>query len=187
MIDFAADASLFVTLAEIAGVFVGFGALISVTRRGEIETTQHGRLRGLVTIGLLAVIAALLPVVIGRYGVIDYGLWLISSLIFLSLNWAVILFALRRPDDRDVALRQSRTHPVQTAVFWILLEGAVQLPLILIVVGLFPDIEPALYMTAVVLQIFEAAFVLAQIDYAQSERAGLISRAGAPEQADPDP
>ena len=40
VLDLAQDANLFVTLSFIAGVFVGFRALISVTRRGEVEATS---------------------------------------------------------------------------------------------------------------------------------------------------
>lgn len=34
------DSVLFIAIAEIAGVFVGFGALISVTRRSDVEPAQ---------------------------------------------------------------------------------------------------------------------------------------------------
>ena len=60
------DVDLFVAIAEIAGVFVGFGALISVTRGAEIEASVLGRIRAVVTIGLLVVVAALVPVGLGR-------------------------------------------------------------------------------------------------------------------------
>jgi hypothetical protein len=55
------DAVLFITIAEIAGVFVGFAALISVTRRSEIQPAQLGQMRAVVTIGLVVVVAALIP------------------------------------------------------------------------------------------------------------------------------
>ena len=43
------DLVLFVTIAEIAGVFVGFAALIAVTRRCEIDASQLGQIRAVVT------------------------------------------------------------------------------------------------------------------------------------------
>lgn len=46
-----AELDLFNAMAEIAGVFVSFGALISVTRRDVIETAQLGQIRAVVTIG----------------------------------------------------------------------------------------------------------------------------------------
>jgi len=47
---------LFLAIAEIAGVFVGFGALISFTRRAEIEAEQLGQIRAVVTIGLVVIV-----------------------------------------------------------------------------------------------------------------------------------
>lgn len=159
--------NLFLTLAEIAGVFVGFGALISVASRAEIEASQLGRIRTVVTIGLEVIIAALVPVVLASYGISGHALWFVGSLIFLLLIWTVIILALRRPENRALVVSQTRTSPFYSAVFWVLLEVPIQVPLVLTVLGLFPDLEPAFYVTALVLNLFQAAFVLAQLVYAQ--------------------
>ena len=87
------EVELFVAIAEIAGVFVGFGALISVTRRNEIEVSQLGRLRAVVTMGLVVIVAALIPVGFSRYGVTGHALWFTCSLIFLILIWTVSILA----------------------------------------------------------------------------------------------
>ena len=163
------DVELFVTIAEIAGVFVGFAALISVTRRSEIDAAQLGQIRAVVTVGLLVVVAALVPVGLAAYEVADQGLWVASSVVYLILNWIVIVLALRRPENRQLAGTQARTTPFLAAVFW-LLEVAVQVPLILIVFGLDTSLDPALYLTALVFHLFEAAFILAQLVYAQVGR-----------------
>jgi hypothetical protein len=47
--------------------------------------------------------------------------------------------------------------------FWILLEGPINIALILIVIGIYPDLEPAFYITALLFHLFEAAFILVQI------------------------
>ena len=161
------DADLFVALAQIAGVFVGFGALISVTRRTEIEPADLAHIRGVVTIGLAVIIAALIPLGLGRYGVTGHNLWSICSLVFLSLIWAVLILSVRRPDTRELMFSQARANPVMAAFFWLLLEVPIQIPLVLAVLGLYPDLEPAFYTTALVLNLFEAAFVLARLVYAQ--------------------
>lgn len=163
------DVALFVTIAEIAGVFVGFAALISVTRRSEIDAAQLGQIRAVVTVGLLVVVAALLPVGLAAYDVTDRGLWVASSVAYLVLNWIVIVLALRRPENRQLAGGQARATPVLAGLFW-LLEVAVQLPLLLILFGFNPDFDSALYLTALVFHLFEAAFILAQIVYAQVGR-----------------
>jgi hypothetical protein len=51
------------------------------------------------------------------------------------------------------------------------LEVPAQIALILVVLGLFPDVEPALYLTAVVLLLFEAAVILVMLVYRQGRPA----------------
>lgn len=163
------DVVLFVTIAEIAGVFVGFAALISVTRRSDIEAPQLAQIQAVVTIGLLVVVAALIPVGLGFYGVEGRGLWVASSATYLLLNWAVILIALQRSTNRDLARAQVRNSPIGAVFFW-LLELAIQVPLLLIIFGLNRELDIAFYMTALVFHLFEAAFILAQLVYAQAGR-----------------
>ena len=43
-----------------------------------------------------------------------------------------------------------------------------QIPLVLTVLGLYPHLEPAFYITSLVLNQFQAAFVLAQLVYSQA-------------------
>jgi hypothetical protein len=160
---------LFTTIAEIAGVFVGFAALIGVTRRSEISGAQLARVRAVVTTGLSVIVAALVPVGLDAYGLTDRGLWLASGAVYLALDWAVIVLALRRRENRRLAGAQARATPVVIALFW-LLEVAVQLPLVLVVLGAAPDLDGAFYLTALVVHLFEAAFVLAQLVYSAGDR-----------------
>jgi hypothetical protein len=162
-----AELDLLIAVAEIAGVFVGFGALISLTRRNEIEAAQLGLIRAVVTIGLEVVVAALVPVVLARYQVAGHNLWLVSSLVFLVINWAVIVHSLRSRENRQLMVDLARTSPLRTLFFWLLLELPVQIPLLLIVLGMSQNLEPAFYLTALVFSLFEAAFVLAQLVYLQ--------------------
>jgi hypothetical protein len=162
-----AETGLFVAIAEIAGVFVGFGALISVTRRAEIAPEQLGAVRAVVTAGLTVVVAALVPVVLSAYGMSDRSLWFLSSLLFLALSWAVIVLALRAPANRRLMSSLARDRPVSSLFFWVALEVPIQVPLILAILGPFPDLGPAFYTTALAFNLFEAAFVLAQFVYSQ--------------------
>jgi hypothetical protein len=158
---------MFVTLAEIAGVFVGFGALISVSRRGEIEDVQLVQIRGLVTVGLMAVVAALVPVGLSLYGIADHNLWLLCSLVFLSLNWASIVVGFRRPENRVLMRAQMRESSRSFGFFWLFLEVPLQLPLYLIVLGMLPHLEPALYTTSLIILLFQAVFLLTRIVHSQ--------------------
>lgn len=166
------DFQLLIEMANIAGVFVGFGALISVIRRGEIEPAQLGQIRAVVTIGLVVIVAALVPVGLSRYGITGHDLWLTCSLIFLLLNWIVIFISVRQPENRNLMTARVRTNPMITVVFWLLLEVPMQVPLFLAVLGPYPDLEPAFYITALVLNLFQAAFVLAQLVYSQANPPG---------------
>ena len=157
---------MFIAIAEIAGVFVGFAALISVTRRSDIESQQLAQIQAVVTSGLLVVVAALIPVGLEFYGVSGHGLWVASAISYLVLNWVVISLALRRQANRELAKTQARTSPLGAALFWIL-ELAIQVSLVLVIFGVNRDVDIAFYVTALVLHLFEAAFVLAQLVYAQ--------------------
>jgi len=91
------DLQLFLSIAEIAGVFVGFGALISAAQ----DQTMAARvqLRGVVMTGLAVLIAALLPIGLARFGLADRALWGCASAAFLLLIWMIIVAALRHPEE----------------------------------------------------------------------------------------
>ncbi len=82
------DLGLFLSIAEIAGVFVGFGALISLLR----DQQDEGRVavHAVIANGLVALVAALIPVALSQYGLTDRSLWGWSSGAFLLLCWAAI-------------------------------------------------------------------------------------------------
>jgi hypothetical protein len=162
------DVGLFVGFAEIAGVFVGFGALISVTGRSDVEPAQLGALRAVVTAGLSVVVAALIPVALSAYGLEGRALWFISSGAFLALSWAVIGLSLRSPANKRLMRSLARTQPMSSLFFWAALELPIQVPLVLAVLGLFERLDPAFYVTALAFNLFEAAFVLAQVVYSQA-------------------
>ena len=157
------DVELFIAIAEIAGVFVGFGALISLTRKNAIDFPQLGRLRGVVSVGLVVIVAALIPVGISRYGITDHDFWLVCSIIFLFLVWAQILLSLRKSEYRELLTKQTLDSPIVSMFFWILLEAPIHVSLILAIIGIYPDLEPAFYTTALLFHLFEATFLLVQI------------------------
>lgn len=154
---------LFVSLAEISGIFVGFGALIGIGRRSEIERTELGAVRGVVTVGLVVLVAALIPVLITSFGIEGQSLWRLTSLLFLVIIWVVIALPLRSARSRDEFLAAQKASPIAAAFFWLVLEASIQLPLIFNVIGLRPDLAPAFYTTALVINLAEAAFLLAAV------------------------
>jgi hypothetical protein len=162
------DADLLVALAGIAGVFVGFGALISTRDAGASELWL---IRNVVNGGLMVVAAALVPVVIARYDLAGHELWRLCSLIVLALDWAVIILLHTRREHMALLVLQTRTARAALSSTVLLLEAPAQIALILVVLGLFPDVEPALYLTAVVLLLFEAAVILVMLVYTQGRPA----------------
>ncbi|MBD3195858.1 MAG: hypothetical protein GF317_12425 [Candidatus Lokiarchaeota archaeon] len=170
------DIELFIGIAHIAGIFVGFGALISLTGRDEIEASQLGRIRSVVTSGLLVIVASLVPIGLDRYGITGHIFWFICSLIYFIINWMVIIFSLRNPENKEAAVNQIKSKTVIALLFWLLLEIPFQIPLILTFTGLFPDLEPAFYTTALLFGLFEAVFVLGQVVYSQSNLSSTNKR-----------
>ena len=79
------DTDLLVQLAAIAGVFVGFGALIAVRSGGASDAHEVAYIRSIVSIAVVVAIAALAPVTLSRYGLAGHDLWLVSSVLLLAL------------------------------------------------------------------------------------------------------
>jgi hypothetical protein len=164
----ALDVALFIAIAEIAGIFVGFGALIGVSRPNGVPLAQLARLRGLVTMGLMIIIASLVPIAFSLYGIIDHNLWFLSSLIYYFLNWIVIILSFRDPMNRELMRTETQTNPVLSILFWLLLEVPLHVLLILNLIGVFLLLEPAFYTTALLFSLFQAAFALVQLVYSQA-------------------
>ena len=156
------NAEIFIGIAHLAGIFVGFETLISATHQKE-----GARIRGIVTVGLMTIIAALIPIGLGSYGLSGHSLWFLSSLIYLCLNWTVMILSLRMPENRALVRSQTKTSSI---FFWLIFEVPLEVPLILTIIGLFPDLEQAFYITALLFNLFSAAYVLSQIVYTKTDQ-----------------
>jgi L-asparagine transporter-like permease len=162
------DADLFVGLAGIAGVFVGFAALIAVRSGGASDAVDVGYMRGVVSFGMLAVIAALAPVTVGRYALSEHQVWAVSSALVLVGLVVLLLVMARTPEYRAniAGYRSSRLKSVESAASSVL-AIAMGLAPIVIIVGVAPDLEAALYFTVVVLVLLGAGWVLLDLVYSQ--------------------
>jgi hypothetical protein len=159
------DADLLVQLAGIAGVFVGFGALIAVRSGDSIDVGEVNSIRWVMSIAIWVVIVALMPVIAGRYPVADQDLWIASSIAALVLLGVIIVVYGRAPENRaDVAATMATMSRAKIAVsaalaFWAPFLLLV-LALALVVLSPLPDQAPALYLTAVGLGLYMAAIGL---------------------------
>ncbi len=169
------DADLFLELAGIAGVFVGFGALIAVRSGGASGPAEIAPMRAMVSMGVLGVVGALAPVTLSRYGVAGHELWAVSSGLLFA-GWVVAFVAMMRTPEYSQgwaqqleATRTTRPKPitiVEGAAYVIYMLASLLGP-IAIAVGLAPDQEAALYFTVVVLVLVGAAWTLLSLVFAQ--------------------
>ncbi len=166
------DTDLFLSLAEIAGVFVGFGALIAVRSSGPSESQEVSYMRAVVVMGMLTIVAALAPVVLERYGVAGHQAWALSALLAVVAFLAMGLAMARTPEYRaswatELATPRSRWLSLADAVASLLYYVPLIVLPIVIVLGLVPEQEAALYLTLVVLYMLGAAWSLLGLVLAQ--------------------
>jgi hypothetical protein len=180
------DTELFLSLAEIAGVFVGFGALIAVRGGGPTEAGDVTGIRWVMSTAIFVVIAALTPILVGSYGASSHDLWLACSLLALILFAVVMIVNARTPENRAELAANLASTPRAVIVLsygttiW-LPTAALVLALSLVLLGYFPDQEQALYLTAVGLGLFVSAMGLFVMVFGQrrpsapSDQAGLAA------------
>jgi hypothetical protein len=161
------DTELFLSLAEIAGVFVGFGALIAVRSGGPTEAGVVTGIRWLVAVAMWVVVTALAPVIVSRYDLADHEIWLVCSLVALAMWVGITVVTGRSPEYRQDVASTSRARVIGDEAVGALLFVPMLAALIVVVLGLIPDQEPALYFTAVSLGLFIAAFMLLALVFAQ--------------------
>jgi hypothetical protein len=156
------DTGLFLSLAEIAGVFVGFGALIAVRSGGASDPFEVGPMRAVVLTGMMTIIAALAPVTLGRYDLTAHQVLALSSVLVLVSYSGLAYIHARAPEYKVVAAATKRSgwFRVVEDVAYALIVGGPILALIVVAMGLLPELEAALYFTVVVLILVQAAWTL---------------------------
>jgi hypothetical protein len=168
------EAEVLVALAEIAGVFVGFGALIAVRSGGASDAREVAGIRAVLSFGVWVIAAALVPVTLGAYDIGEREVWFVSSLVALAGFVGVWVMNRLTPEMQDFWAGRgewrtpaSRSRVLVEAGGWTLVVLVILAALVFVVLGLFPDQEPALYLTAVVLGLFFAALSLLSLVFAQ--------------------
>ena len=159
------DRDLFLSLAEIAGVFVGFGALIAVRGGGPTQTGDVTGIRWVMSNAIWVVIAALTPIFVSSYGPTGHELWLVCSLLALVLFAVMIAVNTLAPENLAELAAARAATPRATRV--VVFGPTIWLPVLLLalalalaMLGFFPDQEQALYLTAVGSGLFMSAMGL---------------------------
>jgi hypothetical protein len=163
----------FLELAGIAGVFVGFGALIAVRSSGA-SPDEVGFMRGVVSFGLLTVVAALAPLTVGRYALPPHQVWAVSSVLVLAGLVGLIVAMGRTPEYRRnmaTAWGSGGLKVIENVASVPLVIALVAGPIV-ILLGMAPAFEAALYFTLVVLLLLCAGWVLLDLVFSQRRAAG---------------
>jgi len=166
------DAELFMGLAGIAGVFVGFAALIAVRSGGPSDPLEVAPMRVLVSMAMLTIVAALAPVALGRYDLTDHQVWALSSALAL-VGFAVMgAISARTPEYRagwatSIAATKLTLSDVVGWAFYALYMIVLVVAPIIIILGVAPDLESALYFTYVVLVLLGPGWALLGLVFAQ--------------------
>ena len=153
------ETELFVHFAEIAGVFVGFGALISQRSVRPSDPHDVVYLRAVLALGVLVVIAALLPIAVSRYGVPDDLVWRSCAIVALAV-WILFLISFSRSTDSRAVNRSpervDRLFPIVGLPLHIVIAGS----LLIIISGVWPGVEEALYVTTLTAAVIFAGYTL---------------------------
>jgi hypothetical protein len=176
------DADLFMGLAGIAGVFVGFGALIAVRSGGPSEPLEVAPMRMVVSFAMLTIVGALAPVALSRYDLTDHEAWALSSALALVGFVLIIAVSARTPEWRagwamSIAEAKVRLSDVLEWLFFALYMIVLVVAPIIIVLGVAPKLEASLYFTYVVLILLGAGWALLGLVFAQRRPASEADRA----------
>jgi hypothetical protein len=170
------DTELLIPLAEIAGVFVGFGALIAVRTGGPTAPMEVAPMRMVVSMGMLAVAGGLAPGTLARFDLTEHAVWALSSALILA-GWLALLVAsywtseFRASWAEEIEAIKAGSSPRWLVVieyaFFVFYMLAVLLIPIIILLGVVPDREAALYYALVVLFLLLAGWALLGLVFAQ--------------------
>ena len=152
---------LLINLASIAGIFIGFGALL--TASDSKDEASIYLLRGVVSVGLVTLVGGLIPILLGKYGINEELIWRLSAGFYLSLIW----FSLLHPQTRKVLKTQFRIDRKTALFFWGIVEPPIQIPLILSIIGILPSLHSAFFITSIILNLVQAGILLVQIVYSK--------------------
>lgn len=153
------ETELFVHFAEIAGVFVGFGALISLRSAHVTDVHDVVYLQAVLVLGLWVVTAALVPIAVSRYDVGDRTLWLSSALLAAGL-WVIALAVLWRRREWRMLSRSPEPSERWYPVVGMPLHLVIAVSLVLCLLGLPDGVDHALYVTALVAGLVMAGYTL---------------------------
>ena len=150
---------------------------------GALGVREINDIRWVMTSGIWVVIVALAPTIVGTYDLAGHELWLVCSLLALTLLVVMTVAFARTPENRAELAANLATVPkakialVMGPSFWLPMVVLV-LAFVLVALGSFPDQEQALYLTAVALGLVQGALMLFVGVFWQPPQSAPSDRAG---------
>lgn len=167
------DPGLLLQLAEIAGIFVGFGALISVRSADSSDPFVVSTIRYVTWVGVWVLISSLTPAALSRFGLAGRTLWLPSAVLALVLFVVLWLTDTFSPESKSFGKMGSRPL-LRLRALYLGVGGPLVLGLIgsLVVVALdiWPEAAQGLYFAAVSLGMALAGLTLLTVVFIASHR-----------------
>jgi hypothetical protein len=155
------DPSLFLAVAQIAGVFVGFGGLIGSLGDFHARTDAAKLVQSMVAMSLSVLTAALIPAALMQFQPDPQVLWQVSSGLYILLIWLGGAFVvLIDPEFRDWFRSHAKRAPWFAVLFWVGLEVPIQVSLFLALFNVFPAGRKASSFTALIFNLFQPATLL---------------------------
>lgn len=154
------DLSVYLAIAEIAGVFVGFGALIGVA--GMSSGRDLSQLPALVTLGLLVILTALIPVGLSYYSIDPGWFWRICAIAFLVAVWSSTIFAMTNTGVKARTAETTRKSPLFSIALTVL-ELCIQGPLLLCAFAVWVGLAEAFYVTALLVNLLQASMFMVKL------------------------
>jgi hypothetical protein len=157
------ESEVLLTIAEVAVAFAGFASLVGIL--GHQESADHAmvlsfRMRGMLLTSLLSVAFALVPIILGEYGLGTRAVWAVSSVLLLGstllyVRWMLGVF-------REMGRAGVKTNPFQRRVVLpVLLLSLAVLVAILVVNVLLA--KPGVFLTALAILLFQSGFAFSLI------------------------
>lgn len=143
------------SLCEIAAALAGFAAIVTVISPGT-SPESWVRLQSVVLICLLVVSASLVPILLENYGFSERVLFGVSATIFFVLIWLTIFTISGFARKIGKSLWTNVGGLSSNVLLWSM-EALIQVPLILCIIGVLPQYYSAFYMTALIVNLLQAA------------------------------
>jgi hypothetical protein len=144
-------------IAEVVVAFVGISALVGIigARANQDAVLNLERLKTVVLISLLVVVAALIPIVIAEYGLGHAAGWRVAGGIVFALNLMLLIYAIRAGSSSGLHAADKKY-----VLFGYGIEPLLQALLLCLLFGLFVNHASALYLTFLLLALAQAAVAL---------------------------